>query len=333
MRKKHQDFWIFLWCFRIFLIFASDYQFVVKMFYRLIFSRFRPVAVAFLVLFLGLGHPKANAQATSPGLDIFSGLDFYFKDLDFQTQYKFLIRLTPGFKWNMGNHWQLAGQVIVPVVNQYGDYYKYVRLNMFNVSKEFRVGHLYLKTTAGLFSREHYGLDVKAFLPLCKWFAFEGQAGWVGIMQHNPNFWICAPNRFAWIVGGDIYLSQWNTQFRGIAGKYLYQDYGFEVEAMRHFNHTTISVYGCWNNVNSFDAGFRIVIMLPPYHRTHRMVNFRPISNWNMDYTVMYHQYDNIMYRTDPEENKRDGWFSRDLLQWGSHTMEPDFIIKEKKIE
>ena len=36
------------------------------------------------------------------------------------------------------------------------------------------------------------------------------------------------------------------------------------------------------------------------------------------------------MYRTDPEENERDGWFSRDLLQWGSHTMEPDFIITEK---
>jgi hypothetical protein len=32
------------------------------------------------------------------------------------------------------------------------------------------------------------------------------------------------------------------------------------------------------------------------------------------------------MYNTDPEENERDGWFSRDLLQWGSHTMQPDFI-------
>ena len=43
----------------------------------------------------------------------------------------------------------------------------------------------------------------------------------------------------------------------------------------------------------------------------------------------MYHQYTNRMYRTDPEENERDGWFSRDFLQWGSHTMEPDFIITE----
>ena len=63
--------------------------------------------------------------------------------------------------------------------------------------------------------------------------------------------------------------------------------------------------------------------------RVHRMVNFRPASNFRISYTVMYHQYTNRMYRTDPEENERDGWFSRDFLQWGSHTMEPDFRITE----
>lgn len=330
MRKKHQDFRIFLWCFRIFFIFATDYQSVVKMFHRLIFSRFRPVGVAFLVLFLGLGHPKANAQATSPGIDFFSGLDFHFKDMDFETQYKFLIHLTPGFKWNMGNHWELAGQVIIPVVNQYGDYYKYVQLNALNVSKEFNIKSLYLKATAGAFSNNRYGLDLKAFLPLCDWFAFEGQAGWVGWVYTNPRWWIGIPNTIVWTAGGDFYLPRWNTQFRGVIGKYINQDYGCEVEAIRHFNHTTISVYGCWNSVDGFDGGFRIVIMLPPYHRTHRMVNFRPASNWNLSYTAMYHISTNLMYKTDPEENIRDGWFSRDLLRWGSHNMDPDFIIKDK---
>ena len=39
------------------------------------------------------------------------------------------------------------------------------------------------------------------------------------------------------------------------------------------------------------------------------------------------------MYKTDPEENERDGWFDRDLLEWGSHTMAPDFIIEGKEVE
>lgn len=300
------------------------------MFHRLKSSRIRPVVVVFLVLFFGLGHPRANAQATSPGVDFFSGLDFSFKDLDFETQYKFLIHLTPGFKWNMGNHWELAGQFQIPIVNQYGIDYSFVQLNALNVSKEFNIKSLYLKATVGAFNQNRYGVDLKAFLPLCDWFAFEGQAGWVGSVFLFPYWEIVAPNRFVGTIGGDFYLPRWNTQFRGTMGKYLYDDFGCEAEAMRHFNHTTISLYGRWSNKFSFDAGFRVVIMLPPYHRTHRIVNIRPASNWRMSYMVMYNQLSNLMYKTDPEENIRDGWFSRDLLQWGSHTMEPDFIITDK---
>ena len=293
-------------------------------------SRFRLVAIAFLVLFLGLEHPKTNAQATSSGLDIFSGLDFQFKDMDFETQYKFLIRLTPGFKWNMGSHWQLAGQVSIPIVNQYGYEYRYVDLNVLDISKEFRINDLYLKASAGVFSGERYGLDLKAFFPLCDWFAFEGQAGWVGLMTIHPNWYINVPYRFVWTFGGDVYLSKSNTQLRGVIGQYLYHDFGVEVEAIRHFNHTTVSIFGCWSNSYGYDAGFKVVVALPPYHRTHRTVNFRPASNFRMCYFIMFHQFGNKIYSTDPEGNERDGWFSRDFLPWGSHTIQPDFVITNK---
>ena len=293
-------------------------------------TRLCTMVTAFLALFLWTGQPKSIAQTTSPGIDFFSGVNFNFRDINFKTQYEFLIHLTPGFKWNMGNHWQVAGQVLIPIVNQYGDEYKYVELNALNISKEFCLNNLYLKATAGAFTRNRYGLDLKAFLPLRDWFALEGQAGLVGWNLIHPKLWFGKPNCFVWTLGGDFYLSQWNTQFRGTIGRYLAKDFGCEVEAMRHFNHSTISVYGRWNNQNGFDGGFRIIIMLPPYHRTHRAVNFRLASNWRMSYAVMYHPYSNRMYRTDPEQNERDGWFSRDLLHWGSHTMDPDFIITEK---
>lgn len=293
---------------------------------------FRTAIMALLLaLSLWASPPKANAQSTKPGLDIFTGFDFNFKDMDFETQYKFLIRLTPGFKWDMGNHWQLAGQLQIPIVNQYGIDYSFVELRAFNISKEFNIKSLYLKTSLGAFSQNRYGLDLKAFLPLCDWFALEGQAGYVGSVFLFPYWEIVAPNRFVGTIGGDIYLPRWNTQFRGVVGKYLYDDIGVEGEAMRHFKHTTISVYARWSNKFSFDGGFKVVIMLPPYRRTHRAVNIRLASNYRFVYTVMYRQFNNRMYSTDPEQNERDGWFSRDLLHWGSHNMEPDFIIKEKK--
>ena len=94
---------------------------------------FRLVVASLIALFLWTGQPQAKGQSTSPGLDLFSGLDFNFKDMDFETQYKFLIRLTPGFKWNFGDHWQVVGQMQIPVFNQYGIDYSFVELRAFNI--------------------------------------------------------------------------------------------------------------------------------------------------------------------------------------------------------
>jgi hypothetical protein len=91
---------------------------------------------------------------------------------------------------------------------------------------------------------DRYGLDVKLFLPLAEWFALEAQGGYVGWLN-TDHFWrIIAPDRFVGTVGGDIYLSKWNTQLRGVVGTYVYKDFGCEAEAMRHFRHSTVSVYG-----------------------------------------------------------------------------------------
>ncbi len=300
------------------------------MFHRHVSHRHCPLLAALLALFLWAGQPQAKGQNTSPSIDFFSGINFSFADMNFERQYDILIHLTPGFKWNFGNHWQVAGQAVIPIVNTFGFQYKFVQIGAFNISKELNISKLYLKATAGVFDTYRYGLDLKAFLPLCDWFAFEGQMGYVGELYYYTKFWITRPNTFVCTLGGDFYLSRWNTQFRGTIGKYLYNDYGVEAEAMRHFNHTTVSLYGRWSNKYGLDAGFRFVVMLPPYHRKHRAVNFRPASNYRMSYAVMYNTYSNCMYHTDPEENIRDGWFSRDLLHWGSHTMDPDFIITNK---
>ena len=301
------------------------------MFHRYALCFHRPLLVAFLALFLWTGQPQAHGQDTSPGIDFFSGVNLSFADMNFYRQYDVLIHLTPGFKWNMGHHWQLAGQAMIPVVNTFNDKYsKCVQIGAFNISKELRVSKLYLKTTVGVFDMYRYGADMKVFLPFSKYLAFEGQVGYVGVLYMDPSPHIYKPDRFVWTVGGDIYLPRWNTQLRGTVGRYLFRDFGCEAEGMRHFNHTTVSLYGRWSGEYGLDGGFRVVIMLPPYHRKHRTVNFRPASNYRMAYSVMFNNYSNCMYHTDPEQNERDGWFSRDLLQWGSHTMEPDFIITNK---
>ncbi len=206
-----------------------------------------------------------------------------------------------------------------------------IYFGMLDVSKELKLGGLYCKASAGFFSESRYGVDLKLFLPVTSWFAFEAQGGLTGLFSTSNGWGFSPMQRFAGTIGGDIYLAGSNTQLRGVIGSYLYKDFGCEAEAIRHFRHSSVSLYANWNNKDAFDGGFRVVVMLPPYHRKQRMVNIRPASNFYLPYTIMGHEWTNRMYRTDPEENMRDGWFSRDLLDWGSHTMEPDFIITPKE--
>ena len=139
--------------------------------------RGRSLIVGLFALIFMASQPQAKAQDTSPGIDFFSGVNFSFADMNFQRQYDVLLQLSPGFKWNMGHHWQLAGQAMIPIVNTFGDGYKYVQIGAFNISKEMCISKLYLKGTVGVFDKYRYGADLKAFVPLSDNLAFEAQAG------------------------------------------------------------------------------------------------------------------------------------------------------------
>lgn len=316
------------------------------------FIRRLPIAGLVLVILLSSAPQKALGQNDKPSIDFFTGVDFSISDNHFILPYFVSLGLTPGFKFDMGNHWQIAAQGGIALTGQFANNWKRLSFSMLVLSKEMKLGPVYLKGSTGLFSNARYGFDLKAFLPVNQWLAFEAQGGCTGYLSTVRGWSMSPMKRFTGTIGGDIYIPRWNTQLRGVIGKYVYTDWGFEAEAMRHFNHTTIGLYAKWSNIpgqfnqegvslaksltKGMDGGFRVTIMLPPYKRTHRTVNFRPASNFNLTYLIRgAHQYHdaNQLYNTDPEENKRDGWFSRDLLQWGSHTMEPDFKYREKEDE
>jgi len=303
-----------------------------------------------LAVVLMAAPQKTWGQTDKPSIDLFSGIGVGLVDFYYYQKYNLTVILTPGFKWDMGNHWQLAGQGKLTITNQLSSDVRRIYPSMLVLSKELKAGPVYLKGSAGMFSNARYGFDIKAFLPVTEWLAFEAQAGLTGLLSMATGWSMSPIGRFSGTIGGDIYIPRWNTQLRGVVGTYVYTDWGFQAEAMRHFRHSSIGLYAKWNNIagqlnqegvslaqsitKGMDGGFRVTVMLPPYKRTHRTVNFRPASNYSLTYLVRgMGQYKdaNQLYHTDPEENMRDGWFSRDLLKWGSHNMEPDFIYKEKE--
>ncbi len=285
-------------------------------------------------LFLMIAAPmRLSSQPRSGTVDIFMGADFNYRDIYFNNRvYDVLLNLTPGIKWNMGHRWEVAAQALVPVVNQYGDRYKKVRLNMAVLSKQLAVGeHWKMKLSGGLFGSERYGLDLKNMFVINPWLAFTAQMGWTGYCSMAVDWEASTMKKFTVEAGPEVYLHRWNTEISVRGGRYLYGDYGVTGEGYRHFKHVSVGIYASYSNKGKEDAGFKVIVMLPPYKRSARKVNIRPASNFRLTYSVEANGYANATYFTDPEQNERTGWFDRDLLPWGTDTLTPDFTYKERK--
>lgn len=278
-----------------------------------------------LIAFLA---PLCAAAQSQPGdVDIYAGIDFNYRDIMIRGRFTdLLINITPGVKWNLGRHWEIGASASIPIINHYGDYYKYVRINTAVVSKEIAVGkHWKTKFSGGIFTRERFGLDIKTMYAFNSWLAVRAQIGLTGKLTMTKH-WSASPmKRITFMVGPDFWLRRWNSQLSLRGGRYLYEDYGLEVDAMRNFKHVSVGLYGMYSSVDKAAAGFKIIIMIPPYKRWCGKVHVRPQSNFRVTYLSQAAANGCLTYFTDAEENERTGWFSPDLLPWGQATMPPDF--------
>ncbi|MCM1484303.1 MAG: hypothetical protein NC043_08190 [Muribaculaceae bacterium] len=289
--------------------------------------------VVIAVVLLAASVPRAGAQMQPGQVDIFAGVDFNYRDIFFNGRvFDLLVYVTPGVKWNMGHRWETSAQVLIPIINQYGNKdLSRVRLNLLSLSKQLSVGQrLRLKLSGGVFTANRYGIDAKGMLIVRDWLAFIGEAGLTGYYNMGSKWTASSMERITWQAGADFWLKKWNTQMLLKGGRFIYADYGVMAEAWRHFRHVSVGVWGGYTNLEKKNAGFRVIVMLPPYKRTRRRVNFRPASNFRITYSSYATAFFMREYNTDPEQNERSGWFDRDMLPWGPDTMEPDFIYKEK---
>lgn len=292
----------------------------------------RGIGLFGLCLFSTLSGIAQSVPETK--VDFFVGADFHYRDLFHNKVYEVLLNLTPGIKWDMGRQWLLAGQAIIPVYNDYGDRYKKVRLNIVALSKEWDWNRKhFLKVSGGLFGMERYGLDAKWMFPVNSWLALDAQAGITGFCSMAAG-WECSKmERLTGQAGVNFYIDKVNTEFRLHGGRYVYEDYGAKVEAMRHFKHCTVGLYAQYNDKEKETGGFKVVMMLPPYKRKASKVRIRPASNFRLTYDANGLPYAVKMYTTDPEENEREGNFNRRHLQWGANRMPSDFKATKEEAE
>lgn len=268
-----------------------------------------------------------QAQSRSGDIDIFCGVDFNYRDIYLRGRFSdLLINLTPGVKWNAGHNLELAASALVPVLNQFGDRYKYVRINVAAISWQFAAGsHWKTKLSGGVFTKERFGLDIKSIYEFNSWLAARAQIGLTGHFEMSDVWNLSTMSNLTFMAGPDFWLSRWTTQLSLRGGRFLYGDYGVITEGIRNFRHCSVGIYGQYSSDAKWSAGFKVVVMLPPYRRRCGKLHVRPASNFRLTYCTTSSTTGNITYATDPEENERTGWFSRDMLPWGTETMPADF--------
>ena len=270
----------------------------------------------FVVLFcLQIFFAGTRAQQNTQ-TELFCGVELDYSDVNFIRLYNTLVNLTPGTKIHLGHDWQLAAQAMLPIDNSgYPERYNMIRLSMANVTKTFRFPHAnqYFKLSAGLFGQDRYGADFRWMYPVNNWLMLNARFGitsdWaLGFdMSSNSESTFNRDWRSIGIAGVSVWLDRWSTELRMSGGYYLNKDKGLEGEVMRHFKHCSVSLFGQYHDVLDRyreTVGFRIVMMLPPYKKSHEKVVFRPASNFRLTYAA-HSGASMAKYMTDPEENER----------------------------
>jgi len=281
-----------------------------------------------MLLFSGMQHAMAKQDGQT--LDLFCGATLSYSDTNWHRLYSTVLNAAPGVKWKFGDDWQVAGQVYIPIINDMGKHYSRVRLNMATVSKELNLkGDHHLKFSSGLFSRERYGFDVKYMHPFNSWLAVTAQVGLTGYCSMAEG-WDCERLKMLTFLGGaNVYLTPWNTEFRLTGGRYIAGDYAMVGEVMRHFKYCTIGAYAQVQSKSTKEGsniegshengGFKVVIMIPPYKKSSKKIRIRPATNFRQVYNARSDRGSVRMYKTDPEENEREGNFNPDNVRWGAN--------------
>ena len=285
--------------------------------------------IVFLTIALQMPKPLVAQQSK---VDIFAGVDIRYRSIWLNDKmYELLVNVTPGVKWRFGDDWQITAQAFIPVINDFGDYYKSPRLNMAVMSKEIQAGNHYFKLSGGLFSGERFGADAKWFWPVTSWFAMEGQLGFTGYYSFTTSdIGFSYMDRLTGLLTARFYLKNSETEFRISGGRFNLGDYGGRIAWLKHFKHVTVSAYIHGGNrygevyqmngaywEQRIAGGASIVVMLPFQggQKCEKTLRVRPASNFRLTYDYMAEANALQMYDTDPEENERTGNFTK--AKWG----------------
>lgn len=203
--------------------------------------------------------------------------EFFFRNIRYSVMYEVLLNLCPTLEVSLWKGMKFTGQLVIPIVNDYGTFYEKVRPGMVTLSQSFRLPwRTNVTASVGFFSDFRHGasLFVEHYLPRNQWgqFWIDGRVdvtkagrfdGWTYKYQHQPAL-------VTGYAGVNYYWKQHNLQLSLRGHRFLRGEYGVRAEMVRHFRFVSMGIYGSKIEKkpmyahDGFNAGFMFALNFPP---------------------------------------------------------------------
>ena len=220
--------------------------------------------------------------------------EFSFQNYKLSRVYDILLNFSPAIEVSFWKGMKFTGQIIFPIVNDYGTKYEQIRPGFITLSQSFRLPQrTFLTASAGFFNNFRWGMDARAkhFLRDER-FSLEARLAYTGKGEFdNWAFYHGKEWTFTGNIGANFYWPLYNTQFSLKAERYLEEELGVRFDMIRHFRHASVGFYAMkveHAGNNGFNGGLRFQIALPPYKykRNKYVPRVMPSSNFGIGYNA-----------------------------------------------
>lgn len=256
---------------------------------------------------------------------------FYNSQLLFYPQFRFInsrldkmyliqANLNPTLHLPLWRGGELTAQVIIPLYNEYAVEDSRVRPGFLTLSQRASLpASIEMLLTAGHFSMERGGVDLKLFKALNRKFGLYGQIG--ATFWLRPFFdrvYFNESIRVNWRIGANWLWESQNIVLNGNISQYLERDIALRGEVIRYFKNSAVGFYLQTLNYDGYsvNGGFFFAIDLPPRKRS-KSNRFRvlPASDFNLEYIARPYPLRGKFYKTSPEESSSYNFFNNFLLK------------------
>lgn len=238
----------------------------------------------------------------------------------FHQFYEVELNIAPALEVSLWRGMKFTGQIIFPLATHflYGSESYLVRMGFLTIAQEFRLpGAVLGRGVVGNFNNNRYGADIS----LTK-YLFGGRAylkvngGYTGLYQYQDatGWYRDDMKTLTGFLKGGYFYKRLNLQFDGSAGRYLNGDYGIRGDCTRYWGETAI---GLWVSKGSstINGGFHFTIPIGTRKfKKNRTFQMRAPSYFDWEYNGGTDFYGGQIYKTQPNENRVEQFYSPNLV-------------------